>query len=151
MPPWVLYLRIRQEAAGSGEDAATPHQGPCDTVGGGHAQDELDRLTVVEAPVAAHHQGAAVEAILGVENGLDEVLQVMRLLEDLDLLAQPGGPGALSGERLGADDAGCHGEKPLIRVEGAYILPGPRKGPATVWHFSPGQGPALGFFTTLAE
>ena len=120
-----LGLALADDAGGGwgGEDAATSHQGLGHSVGRGHAQDGLNGLAVVEAPVAADHQGAALQAGLGVEDRLDEVLEIIRLLEDLDLLAQSGGAWTLSGERLGADDAGCHVEKPLISVEVAYILP----------------------------
>ncbi len=44
----------------------------------------------------------------GVKHGLDEVLQVVRLLEDGDLLAQAGGPGALAGEGAGGEGLDAH-------------------------------------------
>jgi hypothetical protein len=52
-------LRITQEAAGVDRMPPCPTITLADAVGGGHAQDDLDRLAVVEATVAAEHQGAA--------------------------------------------------------------------------------------------
>jgi hypothetical protein len=71
-----------------GQDAALPHQHLAETVGCRHAQDDLDRLTVVVAPVATQHQRAARWRDDGIEHGLDEVLQVVRRLEHGNLLAQ---------------------------------------------------------------
>jgi hypothetical protein len=58
-----LGLVLADDAGGRRrrQDAALADQRLGDTVGRGHAQDDLDRLAVVEAPVAADHQRAAVE------------------------------------------------------------------------------------------
>jgi hypothetical protein len=79
------------------QDAALPHHHPAKPLAGGHAQDDLDRLAVVEASVAADHQGAraavASGPFPGVEDRLDEVLQVVGLLELLTFLRSPEVPG----------------------------------------------------------
>jgi hypothetical protein len=49
-----------------------------------------------------------VRLALGVEDRLDEVLQVVRLLEHPDLLAQAGGAGLLPFERRCRDDLRLH-------------------------------------------
>ncbi len=45
-----------------------------------------------------------------VEQRLDEVLQIVRLLEHADFLAQAGGAGTLAGEGTGADGVDVHDE-----------------------------------------
>ena len=72
---------------GSGENAALTQQDPPAAVGGGDAQDFLNRLPVVIATVAADHQRCVLVAILGVENALHEIFQVVRFFEHLDFLA----------------------------------------------------------------
>ena len=67
------------------------------------------------AAVAAEHQGLAGRAVERVEDRLDEVLQVVRLLEDGDLLAQARGAGLLTGERGGGDDTHRCGTVPIRR------------------------------------
>jgi hypothetical protein len=81
-------LRITQDAAGGRQDAALPHQHAAYAVGSRHPENDLDRLAVVVAPVAAQHQRAAGGRGDGVEHRLDEVLQISRRLEHGDLLAQ---------------------------------------------------------------
>ena len=95
--------------AGRGrEDAATPDQRLGDTVGSGEPQDGLNRGTIVITAVTPHHQGAAGQLLLGVEDGLDEVLQVTGFLEHLDLFAQTGGTRTLTREGMGGDDFRLH-------------------------------------------
>ena len=96
------HRRRRQQPA-----AAHQHLGKA--VGRRHAQDGAHRDAVVEAAVAAQHQGLALVPGQGVEHRLDEVLEVVRLLEDGDLLAQSGGAGALAGEGAGGDGLDAHG------------------------------------------
>ena len=91
-----------------GEDAALADQAARHAVGGGHAQDHLDRLAVVEAPVAADHQGAAAQRVLGVEDALHEVFQVVLALEHADLFAQARGAGLLVVKRGGGDGLDLH-------------------------------------------
>jgi hypothetical protein len=87
-PPQVPCLRITQDAAG------VDRMPPCPTstlpmpLAAAMLQDDLDRLAVVVAPVAAQHQRAAGGRGDGVEHRLDEVLQISRRLEHGDLLAQ---------------------------------------------------------------
>ena len=57
------------------------------------------------AAIAADHQRGPAQAFERVEHRLHEVLQVVRLLEDLDFLAQAGGARALILER-GRGDGG---------------------------------------------
>ena len=86
-----------------GEEPALADDDPADPVGRRHAQDGLRGRAVVEAAVSADHQRAAREVRAGVEDRLDEVLQVAGLLEYADLLAQAGGAGALVREGVGLD------------------------------------------------
>ena len=67
-------------------------------IGRGQAHDGLDRHVVVVAAIAAQHQRAAAQFRHAVEYRLHEVFEVARLLEDLDLLPQPGRAGALAGQ-----------------------------------------------------
>ena len=83
------------------EEAALADQHPAEAVRRRHADRRLDRLAVEVAPVAADHQGLAVEAVERVEDRLDEVLDIMRLLEDRHLLAQARGAGLLVVEGFG--------------------------------------------------
>ncbi len=94
---------------GGGEDPSGAHQDPGNAIGGGHAQDHLDGLAVVVATVAAQHQGAAVQVLLGVEDGLDKVFQVVGLTEYPDPLAQARGTRFLILEGTGLDDGDLHG------------------------------------------
>jgi hypothetical protein len=69
-----------------------------EAVGRGDLDHLLDRLPIVEAPVAAHHELGAVAIRHAVEDRLHKILDVMRLLERLDLLAQ------------------ARGARPLVRI-----------------------------------
>ena len=91
-----------------GEQAALPDQDAAEPIRRRHLDDGLARLLVEEAPVAADDQGLAFEAFERVEDRLHEVLEIARLPEHLDLLAQPGGAGLLPLERLGCDRLRVH-------------------------------------------
>ena len=92
-----------------GEQTALADQYFRDAIGGRHAENDLDGLPVVIAAVTAQHERAARERRPGVEDRLDEVFQVVRRLEDPDLLAQAGGAGALVGKGLGVNGCDVHG------------------------------------------
>ncbi len=70
------------------QDAAAADQHAAEAVGRRHLDDDLDDFAVVVAAVAADHQGLALEAVETVEDRLDEVLGIVRLLEDRNLLAK---------------------------------------------------------------
>jgi hypothetical protein len=90
------------------QDAVLPHQHAAEAVGRRHAHDGLDGHIVVEPAVTAQHERLALESFERVEDGLDEVLQVMRLLEDGDLLAKARGSWALARNGLGGDSHHIH-------------------------------------------
>ena len=83
--------RGRQNSALADHDAAEP-------VGRRHLGHDLDRLAIEEAAVAAQNQRLAVKALERIEDRLDEILQIVRGLEDGDLLAQTRRAGLLIGE-----------------------------------------------------
>ena len=110
-PAWVVAGRQHDAAEGPvlahqiaergrGQDAAAADQHAADAVGGGHAQDDLDRAVVEVAAVAAKHQRLPGQAGQCVEDRLHEVFQVAGALEHRDLLAQPRGAGQLAFDRL---------------------------------------------------
>ena len=99
MPPKAWCSRMTWRGGGGREDAALADQHPAEAVGGGHLQRDLDDLAVVVAAVAADHEGLAREALQAVEDRLDEVLDVVRLLEVRHLLAQARGAGLLVVDR----------------------------------------------------
>ena len=86
-----------------GEDAAAADEDAAEAVGGGHLHRDLDDLAVEVAAVAADHEGLALEALEAVEDRLDEVLDVVRLLEVRHLLAQARGAGLLVVEGRGGE------------------------------------------------
>ena len=96
--------RGRENSALADDDAA-------EAVGGGDLDHDLDRLAVEEPPVAAEHQRLALEALERVENRLDEVFEIARLLKHRNLLAQSRCSRPLVGERLGGDGSD-HGRRP---------------------------------------
>jgi hypothetical protein len=102
----VLADHVR--GGGRRQDAALADQHPAEAVGGRHLQRDLDHLAVEVAPVAADDQRLALVPLQAVEDRLDEVLHVVRLLEVRHLLAQARGAGLLivvrSG-RMGVDHA----------------------------------------------
>ena len=85
------------------QDAALADHDPAEAVGGGDLRHDLDRLAVEEAPVAADHQRLAVEAFERIEDRLDEILKISRLLEDGHFLAQTRSAGLLVGKRFCRD------------------------------------------------
>ena len=70
-----------------GHEAVPADQDTGNAVGGGHSQDHLDRFRVIKATVPAHDQCLPGKTGL-LEDGLDKVFQVTRLLKYADLLAQ---------------------------------------------------------------
>jgi len=90
--PWARRLRITQDAAGVDSQPCWPT-----TVRATPLAAASRRITaplpVVVAAVAAEHQGPATQGRLGVEDRLDEVLEVAGGLEYRHLLAQAGGAG----------------------------------------------------------
>ena len=91
MPPAVAFLRMRLEAAGVESRPPRPTMTRAEPVAGGDLERALDGLAVEEAAVAADDQRLAGKAAIGIEDRLDEVLDVMRLLEMRHLLAQARG------------------------------------------------------------
>ena len=88
--------RSRENAALADEDAA-------EAVRGRDLDHDLDRLAVEKAAVAADDERFALKAFERIEDRLDEVFEIARLLEDRDLLAQTRSPRPLVGERLRGD------------------------------------------------
>ena len=86
----------RENAAFADDDAA-------EAVRRGDLDHDLDRLAVEKAPVAAEDERFALKALERIESRLNEVFEVVRLLEDRDLLAQTRGAWPLVGERLSGD------------------------------------------------
>ena len=82
------------------EYAVLTDQDPAETVGGGDFENDLDGFAVIKASVAAHYQGLAMIARQRIEDGLDEIFQVVRLLEDRDLFPKSGCARALVVERF---------------------------------------------------
>ena len=62
------------------------HQDPRHTIGGCHLQDYLYGLTVIKTPVTAKHKCLTIQMGL-LKNGLNEILQVIRLLKHVYFLA----------------------------------------------------------------
>jgi hypothetical protein len=104
-------LERKNRGTGPADDAwrryvpgeAALDRGWWDTLGPG------PRWRADEGETDDHHQRAPAVAFEHIEDGLDEVLQVARLLEDLDLLAQARRAGPLAFERHGRNGAGGHG------------------------------------------
>ncbi len=91
-----------------GQDAAASDQHLAEAVRCRHLQDDLDRRSIVIAPIAAQHQRRALGCGDAVEDGLDEVFQVVGLLENGDFLAQAGSAGFLVGKWLRGNGADAH-------------------------------------------
>jgi hypothetical protein len=115
---------------GRRQDAAAADQHAAETVGGGHLDGELDDFAVVVPPVAADHQRLAGKAFQRIEDRLDEVLRIVRLLEDGHLLAQAGRAGFLVGvgcRRNSVDGHGLHSRKKAgieVGVMRGAVFPG---------------------------
>jgi hypothetical protein len=89
-------------SSGSAENAILSHQELLDTVGGTDLCDLGDHLGVVVTAIATNDEEGTFNTLGdGEENASDEGLGVVRLLEDLDLLAKPG-----AGRRLAGSIAG---------------------------------------------
>ena len=93
---------------GSREDACPSHDHAPVAVGSRHLQDHLDRFAIVVAAVTSEHEHRPGAGTDGIEQRLDIVLEVARLLEDLDLLPQPRGAGLLIAERCRRDGPNVH-------------------------------------------
>ena len=96
-----LPLADQVRGGGRREQTAAPDDGARRAVGGHHPQDRDDGGVVEVAPVAAHHEGLAVDPADPVEDRLHVVLEIAGLHEDPCLLAQAAGAGflALDGRR----------------------------------------------------
>ena len=83
-------LALADQVGGGGrrQDAALPHHHATEAVGDRHGDHLLDHLAIVEAAVAADDQRLASETLERIEHRLNEVLDIVRLLEDGHLLAQ---------------------------------------------------------------
>ncbi len=92
-------------------------------VGGRHADDDLDGLTVVITTITTQDQTAALEVRLGVEDRLDKVFQIVPGLKNPDLFAQPGGARSLICEGLGGNGRNLHDDLPSYVVEDGPIQP----------------------------
>ena len=75
---------------GRRQDAALADHHLAEAIGGGHLDGDLDDFAVVVAAVAADHQALALIAFERIEDRLDEVLGIVRLLEYGNLLAEAG-------------------------------------------------------------
>ena len=79
-----------------------------DAVRGRHAQQDGDGFTIVEAAVTTDDQCRITERRAGIENGLDEVLEIVRLSEYRNGLAQSSGARFLIVERAGNGGENLH-------------------------------------------
>src|SRR5439155_22851454 len=70
-----------------------------------HAYRNFRDFAIEVTAVAADDENLAFSVVEHIEDRLDEILDIVRLLKHRDLLAQARGPGLLSIERLGGD--GC--------------------------------------------
>ena len=104
-----LMLADKMRERRGGEQATLTHNSARHPVCSRHAQDGLDRFAVVIAAIPPHHQRAANKWLLGVEDGLNKIFQIVGLLEYFDFSAQAGGAGALPVEWRGVDLYYLHG------------------------------------------
>src|SRR5450631_1987883 len=68
--------------------AAPPDQDFAKTVGDRDLQDDLDRLAIEEAPVAANDQRRAFKSLETIHDRLDKIFEIAGLLEHHGLFAQ---------------------------------------------------------------
>ena len=85
-----LVLADHGTRRGGRKNTVLPDHHPPETHRGRHAQDRLDGYIIEIAPIASQNQRLPLLSGKRVEDGLDEILQIARLGEHLDLLAQPG-------------------------------------------------------------
>jgi hypothetical protein len=85
------------------QDPATADDHAPEAVRGRHAEDGLDRFAIVISAVATDDERASSRRGHGIDDRLNEVLEVVRLLEDQDFLAEPRRSGTLIGERSRRD------------------------------------------------
>ena len=96
MPPWVWYLRITWETAGVDSSPPWPTSALWHAVGRGHAQDDLYRLAVVVAAVAADAPGCRRSGPAGCRRWPGRNFPGNAgVWKTVDLLAQAGGAGPL--------------------------------------------------------
>ncbi len=112
-PPERLVLADDTGRRRRRQDTALAHQDPAETVGRRHPEDDLNGFVVVVAAIAAENQRLATIAFEGIENRLNEILQVVRLLENLHFLTKPGGSRLLTPERFCLNSLDSHLEIPL--------------------------------------
>src|SRR6185503_1985161 len=84
-----------------GEESLASEQHTADAIRRGHPQHRLDDLSVVIAAITTEDERSAPVIPQDVENGLEEVFDIVRLLELSHLLAQAGSAGPLTRDRLG--------------------------------------------------
>ena len=82
-----LQRANQRRDGGSRKNAAFADDDAAEAIGRRDLDDDLDRLAVEKAPVAAEDERLALKALEGIESRLNEVFEVVRLLKDRDLLA----------------------------------------------------------------
>src|ERR1019366_5864182 len=95
-------------SSGGGKYAALTDQYMPETIGGRHLENDLNRYPIVITTVTAQHQRCTRRGSDGVEDGLHEIFQIVRLLKGRNALAQPGSAGVLIGERDGCNSMDLH-------------------------------------------
>ena len=88
--------RRRKDSALTDDDTTHP-------VDRGHFQDDLDRIAIVKAPVTTEDEGSAAKFRVGLEDRLDEILQIVRTAEECDFFPEPGCARTLVVKRCGPD------------------------------------------------
>ena len=94
--------------SGRGKDTALSDNDAAVAVGSRHLQDRADRRAIVVAPVAAENEDGAGLRRNGIEDRLDEVLQIAGRFEDPDLLPKPRGARPLVVEGRSRDPLDVH-------------------------------------------
>ena len=90
------HSRGRKDSALTDDDTTHP-------VDRGHFQDDLDRIAIVKAPVTTEDEGSAAKFRVGLEDRLDEILQIVRTAEECDFFPEPGCARTLVVKRCGPD------------------------------------------------
>jgi hypothetical protein len=123
-----------------GQNAVTTDQHAAKTGRCRHAQDGLDGDIVVIAAIATEDQRLPLLAAQRVENGLDEILEIPRLLKYRHFLSQPGCPRLLAGERRAGNADHLHSHvmprrklnapnRYRSKIGSCQMLPGERQQP----------------------